>query len=82
MHPATLAPSVGLSRFVLLAGGVVLTLGIVVMLGWHARNLAVIRVLPTAAPMYYNTALCFVLSGMGYSRSLASGTGSRASLGA
>ena len=65
MHSATLAPSGGLSRFVLLAGGVVLTLGIVVMLGWHTRNLAVIRVLPTAAPMYYNTALCFVLSGIG-----------------
>jgi hypothetical protein len=62
---ATPAHPVWPTRLVLLAGTGVLTLGIVVMRGWHARNLAAIRVLPTVVPMYYNTALCFVLSGIG-----------------
>ncbi len=60
-----IAPPKWLSRFVLLAGGLVLTLGITVMFAWHVGNIAVIRVLPTATPMYYNTALNFVLCGIG-----------------
>jgi PAS domain S-box-containing protein len=60
-----IAPPKWLSRFVLLAGGIVLTLGITVMFAWHVGNIAVIRVLPTATPMYYNTALNFVLCGIG-----------------
>ncbi len=64
-NPVIRVPSPWLSRLTVLAGGIVLTLGIVVMFGWHAGNLAVIRVLPTAVPMYYNTALSFVLTGIG-----------------
>ncbi|MBF0582896.1 MAG: response regulator [Magnetococcales bacterium] len=46
-------------------GGAVLLLGAVVLAGWHAHIPAIIQLSPTLVPMQYNTALCFLLSGMG-----------------
>jgi signal transduction histidine kinase len=62
---AAAAHSVWLTCLVALAGGGVMTLGLVVLTGWRARSLTLVRVLPTAAPMYYNTALSFLLCGVG-----------------
>ena len=40
-------------------------LGVVVLIGWHTHNLALIQINPTFAPMQYNTALGFLLAGLG-----------------
>lgn len=40
-------------------------LGILVMLGWIVRSPAIVQLLPTFAPMQFNTALGFALSGTG-----------------
>tara|TARA_R110001592_G_scaffold16881_9_gene71583 strand:+ start:6304 stop:9144 length:2841 start_codon:yes stop_codon:yes gene_type:complete len=42
-----------------------IALGLTVMLGWHIGSSALIQVFPTMAPMQYNTALGFLLSGAG-----------------
>ncbi len=47
-----------------LAGGTLL-LGVVVIFGWHAGNRTLVQVLPQFVPMQYNTALGFVLCGLG-----------------
>src|SRR5262245_44036713 len=55
-----------LSRFIIAFGGSVTALiGLVVMLGWCFHNLALIQVVPTFAPMQFNTALCFSMYGVG-----------------
>ena len=46
-------------------GAAVLTLGIVVVLGWHTGNTRLIQVHPSFVPMQYNTALGFLASGLG-----------------
>lgn len=46
-----------------LSGGAVACLGLVVVMGWHARDPRLIQVLSGAAPMVYNTALGLVCSG-------------------
>ena len=40
-------------------------LGAVVLLGWYTRNEALIQINPAFVPMQYNTALGFLLSGLG-----------------
>ncbi|HSY48201.1 MAG TPA: PAS domain S-box protein [Thermoanaerobaculia bacterium] len=40
-------------------------LGATVIVGWYAHSAAVIQLHPLFAPMKYNTALCFVLLGVG-----------------
>ena len=40
-------------------------LGIVVLIGWYSRTPSLIQVLPSFVPMQYNTALGFLLSGLG-----------------
>lgn len=40
-----------------------LTLGIVVLFGWHTGNRTLVQVLPQFVPMQYNTALGFVFGG-------------------
>jgi len=46
--------------------GVLTTLlGIVVIVGWQTNNVTLVQVLPTFVPMQYNTALGFVLCGLG-----------------
>jgi len=50
---------------VLLASVLSLLLGLVVLTGWYTHNLNLIQVNPAFVPMQYNTALGFVLSGLG-----------------
>jgi signal transduction histidine kinase len=40
-------------------------LGLVVIIGWYTHTASIIQVLPNLAPMQYNTALAFLLSGAG-----------------
>ncbi|MFQ5662671.1 MAG: PAS domain S-box protein [Terriglobia bacterium] len=56
-----------LSRIVILAaGGFSAALGAMVLLGWHTRDLTLVQVVPGFVPMEYNTALGFLLSGVGF----------------
>lgn len=48
-----------------ICGAIALILGAVVILGWHMQNQTLVQILPSFAPMQYNTALCFLLSGIG-----------------
>jgi diguanylate cyclase (GGDEF)-like protein len=50
---------------VLGAGGVSAALGLVVLVGWQTHTPALVQVLPALVPMKYNTALGFLLSGVG-----------------
>jgi CHASE3 domain sensor protein len=52
-------------RFPRIAGEAVAAFGLLVIASWHAHWLAVLQIVPGGAPMQYNTALCFVLSGAG-----------------
>jgi len=47
------------------AGVLTALLGMVVIVGWHTGARTLIQVLPTFVPMQYNTALGFVLCGVG-----------------
>ena len=47
------------------AGGLTTLLGVVVIIGWQTNNVTLVQVLPTFVPMQYNTALGFVLCGLG-----------------
>lgn len=49
--------------FSAIAGTLLVLLGGTVMLGWWMQLSLLVRVLPEFAPMVFNTALCFVLSG-------------------
>ena len=40
-------------------------LGLVALVGWHTHNIVFIQIFPQFAPMQYNTALCFLLCGLG-----------------
>jgi len=50
---------------VLTTAFVSLLLGCVVLLGWYTRTVILIQIFPTFVPMQYNTALGFLLSGLG-----------------
>jgi signal transduction histidine kinase/CheY-like chemotaxis protein len=53
-------------HFTAIGAGVLTTLlGLVVIVGWQTNNVTLIQVLPTFVPMQYNTALGFVLCGIG-----------------
>ncbi len=47
------------------AGGAVALFGLLVVASWYAHWKRVLQMVPDSAPMQYNTALCFVLSGAG-----------------
>jgi len=47
------------------AGALTTVLGLVVIVGWQTNNVTLVQVLPTFVPMQYNTALGFVLCGVG-----------------
>jgi signal transduction histidine kinase/DNA-binding response OmpR family regulator len=47
------------------AGGLTTVLGVIVIVGWQTNNVTLVQVLPTFVPMQYNTALGFVLCGLG-----------------
>tara|TARA_B110000858_G_scaffold198281_1_gene263709 strand:- start:12804 stop:14459 length:1656 start_codon:yes stop_codon:yes gene_type:complete len=40
-------------------------IGLVVIVGWYVELPSLIQILPSFAPMQFNTALCFLLSGIG-----------------
>ncbi len=52
-------------RVVMAASGASALLGLVVLVGWYTHSLALIQVLPSFVPMQYNTALGFLLCGIG-----------------
>ena len=47
------------------AGGIAAILGLTVLVGWHTHSVSLVQLVPTLAPMPYNAALSFVLSGIG-----------------
>ena len=47
------------------AGVLSVALGLIVLVGWHTGNKALIQILPVFVPMQYSTALGFVLCGAG-----------------
>ncbi|MBT4020416.1 MAG: PAS domain S-box protein [Alphaproteobacteria bacterium] len=53
------------NRLALIAGILPTLLGLVVLTGWYTHNTTLIQVSPTFVPMQYNTALGFLLSGIG-----------------
>ncbi|MGE0684226.1 MAG: hypothetical protein AB7P69_25375 [Candidatus Binatia bacterium] len=64
MPPKRLPPSWS-SVIVLVSGGFCTALGYIVLVGWYTQSFSLIRTLPASAPMYYNTAIGFLLSGAG-----------------
>lgn len=52
-------------RAILASGAFSGLLGLVVLVGWHIQNQTLIQVLPVFVPMQYNTALGFLLCGVG-----------------
>jgi CHASE3 domain sensor protein len=52
-------------QFPRIVGAAVALLGLLVIASWYAHWRPVLQMLPDTAPMQYNTALCFVLSGAG-----------------
>ncbi|MEO5339049.1 MAG: PAS domain S-box protein [Magnetococcus sp. MYC-9] len=52
-------------RFSLAMGGGALLLGSTVLVGWHLHWPSLIQIVPGFVPMQYNTALGFIVSGMG-----------------
>jgi hypothetical protein len=52
-------------RFPRLSGAAVAAFGLLVIASWYAQWRAILQIVPGSAPMQYNTALCFVLSGAG-----------------
>ena len=42
-----------------------LLLGLTVIWGWHTQNISLIKVLPAFVPMQYNTAISFIVAGIG-----------------
>lgn len=54
-----------LNLVILTASGFCVGLGVLVLVGWHIRNATLVQVLPDLVPMQYNTALGFLLFGVG-----------------
>jgi len=63
MHPAP----VWLRAFPCVAGGVTALLGFITIVGWQAHWRLAVQWLPDSSPMHFNTALCFLLLGIGLS---------------
>lgn len=55
----------GVNIYSLLCGFIAVSLAAFVMFGWHSGNQILVQVSPAFAPMQYNTALGFLLSGLG-----------------
>lgn len=68
------------------AGAAVVLFGLVIIASWYADWRSILQVLPHTAPMQYNTALCFILCGLGLSllttghKKIAAGLGGAAGL--
>ena len=54
-----------LSFATIIAAGLSVLLGATVLFGWYTRNIALIQIHPTFVPMQYNTAIGFLLCGIG-----------------
>ncbi|MCA0403107.1 MAG: diguanylate cyclase [Proteobacteria bacterium] len=53
------------SKYIYKSLGVVLmAVGLIVIIGWLFKLIAIVQVISNAAPMQFNTALCFFLSGL------------------
>ncbi|MDF1759461.1 MAG: PAS domain S-box protein [Coxiellaceae bacterium] len=52
-------------NWLMLLGLAALLMGLVVIFGWYTNNTSLIQIMPYFAPMQYNTALGFVLGGIG-----------------
>ena len=50
----------------IMAGGVSAILGLLVIIGWHSHSISLVQIHPSLAPMTYNTALAFLLAGLGF----------------
>src|SRR3990172_662290 len=50
---------------VFLTGALTLLLGLTVLVGWHAQNIAIMQIYPSLPVMKYNTSLTFALCGAG-----------------
>ena len=59
------APSTALILITRVFSGVSAILGLLVVIGWYTRNETLIQVVPYYAPLQFNTALGFLLCGMG-----------------
>jgi CHASE3 domain sensor protein len=59
------ADSTVLRQFPRHAGAAVALFGLLVIASWYAHWQSVLQMLPNTAPMQFNTALCFILSGAG-----------------
>jgi len=59
------ADRAGLLTTVRAAGGFSAALGLVVLFGWHTHTLSLLRIVPAFVAMAYNTALGFLLCGLG-----------------
>jgi PAS domain S-box-containing protein len=57
--------NVTIGSFPALAGLSIILLGAVVLVGWHTRSPILIQISATLVPMQYNTALGFLLGGIG-----------------
>jgi len=64
------------------AGALTTLLGVIVIVGWQTNNVTLVQVLPTFVPMQYNTALGFVLCGLGLLLAVFGKTRSAAAVGA
>ncbi|RYD37199.1 MAG: hybrid sensor histidine kinase/response regulator [Verrucomicrobiaceae bacterium] len=51
--------------FIGICGALCAALGMMVMAGWHAEGIPLVRIRPGPMPMPYLTAVCFLLSGTG-----------------
>jgi len=54
------------SSVMMVTGGFCISLGVMVLAGWHTQNVTLIQVHPNFAPMSYNAALLFLLIGLGF----------------
>lgn len=41
-------------------------LGLLVIIGWHSHSISLVQIHPSLSPMTYNTALAFLLAGLGF----------------
>ncbi len=58
-----IANALPLHRFARVAGAVTAACGALAVAGWHAHWTWFLKMIPDAAPIQYNTALCFILCG-------------------
>lgn len=53
-----------LEKLALGCGAILALLGLIVIIGWFTQNVTLIQIHPSFVPMQFNTALCFLLTGI------------------